>query len=188
MREIIERKVIHCLVAISVILFVLSCFTCAGYKRTPVQEKTQNEPNMEQIDISQSDESVEQTEIDTSYTPETLALEDYYDQLELLALCVEAEAGDQDQMGKRLMVDVILNRVDSPDYPNDIRGVISDDGQFSTYNNGMIDQVEPVESTFEAVTMELSSRTNTEVLFFTEGGYNTSCEPLFVYGNHFFGK
>ena len=89
-------------------------------------------------------------------------------------------------MGKRLVVDVILNRVDSPDYPNDIRGVISDDGQFATYNNGMIDQVEPDESTFEAVTMELSSRTNTDVLFFTAGNYNSSCEPLFSYGDHFF--
>jgi N-acetylmuramoyl-L-alanine amidase len=187
MKEIIE-KVLFYLIVISAILLILSCFLRGGYKYTPTQEETQNEPNTERIEVSQPESSIEETEIDTSYTPETLALEDYYDQLELLALCVEAEAGNQDQMGKRLVVDVILNRVDSPEYPDDIRGVISDDGQFATYNNGMIDHVEPAESTFEAVTIELSSRTNTDVLFFTAGGYNSSCEPLFVYGDHFFGK
>jgi spore germination cell wall hydrolase CwlJ-like protein len=118
MKEIIE-KVICYLIVISAILLIFSCFVRGGYKYTPTQEETQNEPNTERIEVSQPETSIEENEIDTSYTPETLALEDYYDQLELLALCVEAEAGNQDQMGKRLVVDVILNRVDSPNYPND---------------------------------------------------------------------
>lgn len=36
----------------------------------------------------------------------------YYDSLEYLACLVEAEAGNQDELGKRLVVDVVLNRVD----------------------------------------------------------------------------
>ena len=48
--------------------------------------------------------------------------------------------------------------------------------------------VEPSEETFEAVRMELEERTNTEVLFFTDGKYNPYCEPLFQYGAHYFGR
>ena len=39
----------------------------------------------------------------------------YYDSLELLAVCVEAEAGNQSLEGKKMVVDVILNRVDDKD-------------------------------------------------------------------------
>ena len=164
--EEIFKQLNRCFIVIVAILLIFGCFISRKCANQPIQEEAQNEPDTEQTEVSQQEESIEQTEIDTSYTPETLALEDYYDQLELLALCVEAEAGNQDQMGKRLVVDVVLNRVDSPDYPNDIRGVISDSDQFATYNNGMIDHAEPADSTFEAVTMELSKRTNPDVYFF----------------------
>lgn len=51
MKEIIE-KVICYLIVISAILLILSCFARGGYKYTPMQEGTQNEPNMEQIKLS----------------------------------------------------------------------------------------------------------------------------------------
>lgn len=38
--------------------------------------------------------------------------EEYWDGLELLAICVEAEAGNQGLQGKRLVADVILNRAE----------------------------------------------------------------------------
>ncbi len=63
-------------------------------------------------------------------TPDTyqdeLEEERYYDSLEILAVCVEAEAGNQSLDGKRMVVDVILNRVDHPDWPDSIEGVITD--------------------------------------------------------------
>lgn len=62
---------------------------------------------------------------------EELAEEEYYDSLELLALCVEAEAGNQDLTGKRMVVDVVLNRVDAPDWPDTIEGVITQPYAFS---------------------------------------------------------
>lgn len=123
------------------------------------------------------------------YTEEEMQTELYDDSLELLAICVEAEAGNQDLMGKRLVVDVILNRVDSEKFPNDITSVITQDYQFSSYTDGNMDKVwEPSEETFEAVRMELEERTNSEVLFFTEGRYNPYCEPLFKHGDHYFGR
>ena len=49
-------------------------------------------------------------------TTEDLAEEEYFDSLELLALCVEAEAGNQGLIGKKYVCDVILNRVDDEDF------------------------------------------------------------------------
>ena len=58
-------------------------------------------------------------------TPEEIAEEEYWDSLELLALCVEAEAGNQALEGKRLVAAVVLNRVEDPDWPDDITAVIT---------------------------------------------------------------
>ena len=114
--------------------------------------------------------------------------QNYYDSLEMLAICVEAEAGNQDLYGKRLVTDVILNRVDSDRFPNSINEVISQPYQFETYWNGAMDRVEePSEDTFKAVRMELESRTDSKILFFTYEGYNKYCEPAYKHGDHYFG-
>ena len=42
-------------------------------------------------------------------TPAEIEEEMYYDSLEMLAICVEAEAGNQSMEGKRLVAAVILN-------------------------------------------------------------------------------
>jgi spore germination cell wall hydrolase CwlJ-like protein len=95
-------------------------------------------------------------------------------------------------MGKQLVADVILNRVDSPDFTNDIVSVITqktgDVYQFSSYSDGHMAAVwEPSEETYEAVRMELAYRSNPDVLYFTEGRYNPYCEPGFIHGAHYFG-
>lgn len=121
-------------------------------------------------------------------TEEEIQEQFYYDSLELLAICVEAEAGNQDLLGKRLVVDVILNRVDSEQFPNDIVSVITQPNQFSSYSDGHMDGVyEPSEETFRAVRMELETRTDCKILFFTEGKYNPYCTPAYQHGDHYFG-
>jgi N-acetylmuramoyl-L-alanine amidase len=123
------------------------------------------------------------------YTEEELEEQEYDDSLELLALCVEAEAGNQDQLGKRLVVDVILNRVDSPRFPNSIEEVITQKGQFEAYETGKVDLIwSPSEETYEAVKMELENRTDTQILFFTYGRYNPHCIPMYQHGDHYFGR
>lgn len=124
-------------------------------------------------------------------TQEELELECYYDSLELLALCVEAEAGNQGRLGKKLVADVVLNRVDSPDFPDNITDVIlqrGDNGvyQFSVVGDGRIYDVEPTEETFQAVREELESRTNTEVLFFTAEGFSPYGSAWKKVGDHYF--
>ena len=133
--------------------------------------------------------SVEQSEVKAvEMSEDELADELYFDSLETLAICVEAEAGNQDLYGKRLVVDVILNRVDSGTFPDDIEAVIYQKNQFSTATNGAMDRVkEPSEETFEAVRMELENRTDPDILYFTAGGYNKYCSPAYKYGDHYFG-
>ena len=100
-------------------------------------------------------------------TTEDLAEEEYFDSLELLALCVEAEAGNQGLIGKKYVCDVILNRVDDEDFPDNITDVIMQKNQFSVVLDGRIWEMEPTEETFQAIREELDQRTNYDVLYFT---------------------
>lgn len=132
-------------------------------------------------------EPAEQAETVEAYemAPDDLESEYYYDSLELLALCVESEAGNQGLYGKKLVADVVLNRVDSPDYPDNITDVIMQQNQFSVVLDGRIWTVEPSEETFEAIREELEQRTNTEIIFFTSEGYSPYGEPWGKIGDHY---
>lgn len=118
--------------------------------------------------------------------PEELDLEFYWDSLELLALCVEAEAGDQGLLGKRMVTDVILNRVDDPDWPDTIEGVITKEYHFSSWWNGAINRADPSEETFEAVRMELEERSYPGLFYFSAGGYSEYGTPWKKVGDHYF--
>ena len=118
-----------------------------------------------------------------------LEVEELFDtQIDLLARCVEAEAGNQSKLGKQMVADVILNRVASPDFPDGIEAVISQKGQFATYSNGMIDKAEPSEETWEAVRTELNGRIDTEILYFKTGGYPAYGTPVTNVEAHYFSK
>lgn len=119
-------------------------------------------------------------------TPEQIAEEMYWDSLELLALVVEAEAGNQTLMGRRLVVDVILNRVDDPDWPDSIEAVITQPYQFSTYWNGAVERVEPSELTYEAIRLELEHRSVPDIYYFTAGNFGKYGSPWKKVGDHYF--
>lgn len=113
--------------------------------------------------------------------------EAYCDSLELLAICVEAEAGNQSLDGKRMVVDVILNRVDDPDWPDTIEGVITQPYAFTSYWDGGMDRVlEPSEETIRAVQMELNSRSWPGIYYFTAGDYGEYGTPWKQVGDHYF--
>lgn len=117
---------------------------------------------------------------------EQIEEEGYFDDLELMAACVEAEAGNQSFDGKRMVADVILNRVEDPDWPNTIEGVITQKYQFSTYWNGAMDNVSISEETFEACRMELIERGWPGIYYFTAGGYGKYGTPWRKVGDHYF--
>lgn len=119
-------------------------------------------------------------------TPEEIAEEMYCDGLELLAMCVEAEAGNQDLLGKRLVVDVILNRVDDPDWPDTIEGVITKPYEISTWWDGRLKAAEPSEESYLAVQMELEERSYPGLFYFTAGDYSKYGTPWRKVGDHYF--
>lgn len=120
-------------------------------------------------------------------TPDDLAAETEMDELELLAVCVEAEAGNQGLEGKRLVADVILNRVDDPDFPDTITGVISQPYHFTSYWDGGMDRVADIsEETIRAVRMELENRGWPGVLYFTAETWPVYGTPWKQVGDHYF--
>ena len=101
---------------------------------------------------------------------------------------VEAEAGNQGLMGKRLVCDVILNRADSKDFPDNIFDVINQKNQFSVVSNGRIFEVSVSDETFEACRLELEERTDKDILYFTAGGYSACGSPAYKYKDHYFSR
>lgn len=123
----------------------------------------------------------------TEYTPDMYADELFADSVEYLACCVEAEAGNQSELGKRLVCDVVLNRFYKGDYTT-LYDVINEEGQFAVVDNGSINTAIPTEETYAIVREELEHRTNTEVLYFRTEHYHPFGEPMFQEQAHFFSK
>ena len=126
----------------------------------------------------------------TDLTEEDIKEMDYWGELELLAAVVEAEAGNQDMIGKRLVVDVVLNRVDSPLFPDTITEVLEQPGQFTTMWNGAVEDAgyHMQQDDYDAVMMEVTGkRLDYDIYFFTAGEYIASCKPAYIHGDHYFG-
>lgn len=100
--------------------------------------------------------------------------------IELIARIVHAEAGNQDQIGKRLVADCILNRVKSDKFPDTVQGVIYQAGQF-TATPGDFD-----ESDINAVMEECEKRIDPSVYWFKTNGYHSCGVPLYPHGAHYF--
>lgn len=113
-------------------------------------------------------------------TEEEIEEEIRFDEMELIAQLVMAEAGNQDLMGKRYVVDVVLNRVDSDDFPDTVEEVIFQKNQFSVIENGAFDKAgwTITEECYEAVKLEYEERSNYDILYFSR-------EPSKYASNHF---
>ena len=109
-----------------------------------------------------------------------------YEDISLIALVTIAEAEGECEEGKRLVIDTILNRVDSEYFPDNVYDVVYQRSQFSSIWNGRVDRCEVREDICELVREELQSRTNTDVIFFTAGEYSKYGVPMFQVENHYF--
>ena len=108
------------------------------------------------------------------------------DELELIAIITMAEAEDQPEHGQRLVIDTILNRLDSPEFPNTIHDVIYSPNQFTCVWNGRADRCYVMDSIYQLVLEECASRSDYDVMFFCEGGYAGNGPALFQVGGHYF--
>ncbi|MDD6666703.1 MAG: cell wall hydrolase [Lachnospiraceae bacterium] len=143
-------------------------------------------------DLTTTEQTTELSNQSNMPSAEDIAESDYYDNLSLLAELVQAEAGNQDEKGKRLVADVVLNRVESDRFPDSIPEVIYQDKQFSTVLDGALMDAgwHMDQSDYDAVWAEATAehRLDENILFFTAGKYNAYCTPMYKYGDHYFGK
>lgn len=110
-------------------------------------------------------------------------------ELDLLAAIVYAEAGDQGYYGMQLVCDVILNRVSSPAWPNDIYSVVYQTNQFSPVFDGGLDRAwgRVTQECYDACIEELTgSRINYDIIYFSMYGCANG-QFVFQYLDHYFG-
>ncbi len=121
-------------------------------------------------------------------TQEDILEEQRLGEMELLAQLVQAEAGNQDLTGKRLVVDVVLNRVDSEQFPDTVEDVIFQKKQFSVIEDGAFEKAawNISEDCFKAVEMEYKERSNNEILYFGTGK-SEYADNHFKHQDHWFG-
>lgn len=106
--------------------------------------------------------------------------------INLMAHMVQAESGGQCDDGQRLVIDCVLNRMESEYFPDTVSEVINAPGQFAVVANGAIRKVTPTDAVYELIRQERKERTNNEVIYFTAGGFNPSGEPWQKVGDHYF--
>lgn len=111
------------------------------------------------------------------------------EEFELISSIVEAESDRKDSIeGKRLIALTILNRRASDKFPNSIKGVISESGQFTTYEQGIHRQTGRTDTSDEAV-IEATfwfEKEHPNVIYFNCIGYNHLGTPYdYVDGNYF---
>lgn len=124
------------------------------------------------------------------------------EELEVLLRIVEAEAGCEDEDGRLLVANVVLNRVNSESFPETVTEVVfqRENGvtQFSPVANGRYYSVEISETTIQAVERALDGEDISEgALFFAARKYADSDKMkwfddnltyLFTHGGHEFFK
>lgn len=111
------------------------------------------------------------------------------EEIDLIALVCLGEAEGESELGKRLVIDTILNRVDSERWPNDISDVCWQRGQYCCLHNGRCGSKLKARITDyirSLVIEEMNNRTNNEVIYFNGAGFNGS--PVLKEGGHYFSK
>ena len=98
----------------------------------------------------------------------------------LIGKVVQHEAGNQSDLGKRLVCDTILNRVESEKFPNTVYDVINQPGQYCNPSDY------PPREMYTLVAEEIYARTNNQVLWYRTKKYHTYGVPVLVEGDHYF--
>ena len=113
---------------------------------------------------------------------------------QLLQRIIMAEAESESITGKALVGRVILNRVESPSFPDTIQGVVFEEGQFTPVYNGRFDEVEPDDSCKAAVHLlttgwdESRGATYFKATWDSSAWHDDNLTCLFSEGGHVFYK
>lgn len=104
-------------------------------------------------------------------------------EINLIAKCVLSEAENQPKLGKQYVIDTILNRVDSDEFPDTVEEVINQKNQYYVVKNKQVDF-----ETLELIEYELNNRTDSDVMFFRTEKFHSFAEPVVQIGDHYFSK
>ncbi|PFN99238.1 N-acetylmuramoyl-L-alanine amidase [Bacillus sp. AFS076308] len=144
-----------------------------------------NTGTLEGNTIGQAVHTASKAEINVGYSE---------NELDLLARLVRAEAESEPYQGKVAVACVVLNRVASSSFPNSIKEVIYQKGQFQPVRNGEINQPAD-EDSIRAVQEAINEKSNVAAgsLFFYNPATATnrwldSRATTLVIGNHVFKK
>ena len=108
------------------------------------------------------------------------------DDMKLIAQMTMAEAEGESEYGQRLVIDTILNRVDSSTFPDTVYDVLYQPYQFSSIKDGRFARCHVKKELYELVVEEVHNRTNYDVIFFRTGHYSKYGTPLFKEDSHYF--
>ena len=109
--------------------------------------------------------------------------------MELLARIAWREARGEKALGMRMVIEVVLNRVLSSQFPDTVYGVLYQKGQFAPgYGVPELDDVIPTQAQYDAVSLVLNETpiTDADVYFFATSALTDS---VFMHvGGHYFCK
>ena len=153
MRNYIRMVVLPALCVFAIICtgFVCSAEQVNRYEYIEIQPTLKAEPIDPIVIISEQplEETVSAVEIEEYVEDTLLPRED----IELIALVTMAEAEGECEEGKRLVIDTILNRVDSVYFPDTVYGVVYQANQFSSMWNGRIDKCFVDDEEYEQISL-----------------------------------
>ena len=146
-----------------------------------------------EADVEPEEESVDTlAEVNEAVEEISLPAEEY----QVLLKIVQAEAGICDEDGKLLIANVILNRMESDEFPDTVSGVVYQRKQFSPVMNGTINTCKVTEETINAVDRALNGEDISEgALYFMNRGksasrnvrwFDENLDYLFKHGSHEF--
>lgn len=112
-----------------------------------------------------------------------ISLEDF----ELMGKTVFAEAKTEEFEGQVAVAEVILNRVESENFPDTVEEVIKQDDAFSSWGNGSVEAAPLDDECLEAVQDAVNERIFPDpVVYFREGRFHSFGTPYTIIGNHYF--
>ncbi|MEH7353956.1 cell wall hydrolase [Neobacillus drentensis] len=197
------KKLIAILTVLATLLFASPTFAytvksgdtmtkIAKENNLTLQELSRLNPQIENLDLIFVGQTVHTNNPEPEPAkPEIIVGYSEYE-IDLLARLVRAEAESEPYQGKIAVACVVLNRVDNPSFPNTIKEVIYEKGQFQPVQNGQINKPAD-EDSIKAVHEAVKENRNVAAgsLFFYNPDIATSRwldsrETTLVIGNHVF--
>lgn len=185
------KKYIGILLIVCMVLCLTACGKTDKEQEQPTEEIT-TEESVASTELMSSTEKVSVSEIENPNTQSAYSLDWDAEESYLLAKIAMAEAEGEDMIGKALVIRVVLNRVWSDSFPDNIHDVIYEPNQFSPVTNGRWDRVEPDDDCYAALSLiQMEGWDESQgALYFESKSDSTwhqeNLKYLFNHGNHYF--